>query len=115
MPVPAIDESLFVASTCAGDAAVYSSEIAHVKPHPGAFEAALRALDVDDPASAVYVGDRPYEDGHGAQRAGMRAVLVPHSDIPAEQQVPVDVRPDGVVQRLLDLLPLVDAWSGRRA
>ncbi len=97
------------------DGAVYSSEIEHAKPHPGAFAAALRAVDVDDPGSAVYVGDRPYEDVHGAQRAGLRAVLVPHSDIPAEQQVPVDVQPDAVVQRLLDLLPIVDAWSGRRA
>jgi len=95
------------------DGAVFSSEIPHAKPHPAAFAAALRAVDVDDPASAVYVGDRPYEDVHGAQRAGLRAVLVPHSDIPAEQQVPVDVRPDSVVQRLLDLLAVVDAWSGR--
>jgi putative hydrolase of the HAD superfamily len=97
------------------DGAVYSSEIAYVKPHPGAFAAALDAVGVDDPGEAVYVGDRPYEDVHGAQRAGLRAVLVPHSDIPVEQQVPVDVEPDAVVQRLLDLLPLVDTWSGRRA
>jgi putative hydrolase of the HAD superfamily len=95
------------------DAAVYSSEIPHAKPHPEAFAAALRALDVDEPASAVYVGDRPYEDVHGAQSAGLRAVLVPHSDIPAAQQVPVDVRPDAVVQRLLDVLDVVDRWSGR--
>jgi putative hydrolase of the HAD superfamily len=95
------------------DGAVYSSEIPHAKPHPAAFAAALRAVDVDDPASAVYVGDRPYEDVHGAQRAGLRAVLVPNSQIPKEQQVPVDVRPDAVVQRLLDLLPVVERWSGR--
>jgi putative hydrolase of the HAD superfamily len=93
------------------DGAVYSSEIEHAKPHPEAFAAALRAVGVDDPATAVYVGDRPYEDVHGAQRAGLRAVLVPHSDIPPEQQVPVDVQPDAVVQRLLDLLPVVDRWS----
>jgi putative hydrolase of the HAD superfamily len=95
------------------DGAVYSSEIPHAKPHPEAFAAALRAVDVDEPASAVYVGDRPYEDVHGAQRAGLRAVLVPHSDIPPAQQVPVDVQPDAVIQRLLDLLPVVDRWSGR--
>jgi len=92
------------------DGAVYSSEIAHAKPHPEAFAAALRAVGVNDPATAVYVGDRPYEDVHGAQRAGLRAVLVPHSDIPPEQQVPVDVQPDAVVQRLLDLLDVVDNW-----
>jgi putative hydrolase of the HAD superfamily len=95
------------------DGAVYSSEIAHAKPHPEAFRAAMAAVGVDDPAVCVYVGDRPYEDVHGAQRAGMRAILVPHSQIPGHQQVPVDVRPDGVAHRLLDVLDLVDALLGR--
>ena len=93
------------------DAAVYTSEIAHAKPHPEAFRRAMSAVGVDDPAACIYVGDRPYEDVHGAQRVGMRAVLVPHSDIPASQQVPVDVSPDGVAHRLLDVLHLVDAWN----
>jgi putative hydrolase of the HAD superfamily len=93
------------------DGAVYTSEIDYAKPHPLAFRAALDAVGVTDPAAAVYVGDRPYEDVHGAQRAGLRAVLVPHSDIPAEQQVPVDVEPDAVAHRLLDLLDIVDAWT----
>jgi putative hydrolase of the HAD superfamily len=93
------------------DGDVYSSEIPYVKPHPEAFGAAMAAVGVGDPATCVYVGDRPYEDVHGAQRVGMRAVLVPHSDIPAEQQVPVDVVPDGVAHRLCDVLDLVDAWN----
>ncbi|MCW2721417.1 MAG: HAD-superfamily hydrolase, subfamily variant 3, partial [Pseudonocardia sp.] len=58
----------------------------------------------------VYVGDRPYDDISGAKGAGMRAVLVPHSDIPAVQQVPVDVHPDGVIQRLSDLPELIAGW-----
>jgi putative hydrolase of the HAD superfamily len=92
------------------DGAVYTSEIPHSKPHPEAFRAAMAAVGVDAPERCVYVGDRPYEDVHGAQRVGMRAVLVPHSDIPAAQQVPVDVRPDGVAHRLLDVLGHVDGW-----
>ena len=92
------------------DGAVYTSEISHAKPHPVSFREALSAVGVSDPASAVYVGDRPYEDVHGAQRAGLRAVLIPHSDIPADQQVPVDVEPDAVAHRLLDLLDIVDGW-----
>ena len=90
--------------------AVYSSEIDWVKPHPMAFRAALDAVGVDDPGRAVFVGDRPFEDVHGAQQAGMKAVLVPHSDIPAVQLRPVENEPDAVIQRLLDLLPLVDQW-----
>jgi putative hydrolase of the HAD superfamily len=93
------------------DGAVYTSEIEYSKPHPEAFRAALAAVGVSDPASALYVGDRPYEDVHGAQQVGMRAVLVPHSDIPVDQQVPVDVVPDAVVERLSDVLGVVDAWS----
>jgi putative hydrolase of the HAD superfamily len=92
------------------DGAVYSSEIDHVKPHRAAFRAAMAAVGVADPGRCVYVGDRPYEDVHGAQRAGLRAILVPHSDIPPEQQVPVDVAPDGVAHRLLDVLTQVDTW-----
>ena len=71
----------------------------------------MAAIGVDDPATCVYVGDRPFEDVHGAQRAGMRAILVPHSDLPVEQQVPVDIHPDGVANRLLDVLDHVDRWG----
>jgi putative hydrolase of the HAD superfamily len=93
------------------DGSVYSSEISHAKPHPAAFRAAMAAVGVTEPARCVYVGDRPFEDVHGAQQVGMRAVLVPHSDIPPNQQVPVNVTPDGVAHRLLDVLDIVDAWA----
>ena len=93
------------------DGDVYSSEIGQAKPHPGAFRAAMRAVSVDDPARCVYVGDRPWEDVHGAQQVGLRAILVPHSDIPADQQVRVEARPDGIAYQLLDVLALVDGWA----
>jgi len=41
----------------------------------------------------------------------MRAVLVPHSDIPEHQQVPVDVTPDAVVRRLGEVLDVVRGWN----
>jgi putative hydrolase of the HAD superfamily len=93
------------------DADVYTSEIAHTKPHPEAFRAALAAMAVADPGTAVFVGDRVWDDIHGAKEYGMRAVLLPHSDIPDHQRGPVDGEPDAVIQRLADLLPLVDSWS----
>jgi putative hydrolase of the HAD superfamily len=92
------------------DAAVYTSEIAWMKPHPAAFAAALDAVGGVPAPEAVFVGDRPWDDISGAQAAGMRAVLVPHSDIPAVQQRPVSGEPDAVVTRLADLLPLIDSW-----
>ena len=51
----------------------------------------------------------------------MRAILVPHSDIPAGQRMPVDARPDAVAHELLDvaghrrpLEPRAPADRGRR-
>jgi HAD superfamily hydrolase (TIGR01549 family) len=92
------------------DGAVYTSEIAHTKPHPEAFRSAMAAVGVDDPARCVFVGDRPYDDISGARDIGMRAVLVPHSEIPISQQVPVDVEPDAIIDRLADLLQHIVTW-----
>ncbi len=87
------------------DGAAYSSEMPYTKPHPEAFQAAMRAVGVDDPGAVVFVGDRLFDDISGAKGVGMRAVLVPHSAVPAH-----DVEPDATIQRLADLLPLVVAW-----
>lgn len=93
------------------DGAVYSSEIPYTKPHPEAFRAAMAAVGVSAPGRVVFVGDRPYDDIHGAKQAGMRAVLVPHSAIPEAQKGHVEGDPDAVVQRLTDILAVVDAWN----
>lgn len=92
------------------DGAVYSSEIPWTKPHPLAFRAALDAVRVEDPAEAVFVGDRPFDDIHGAKSAGMRAVLLPHSDIPDVQRGHTEGQPDAVIAHLGELLAVVDAW-----
>ena len=89
------------------DGAVYSSEIPWTKPHPEAFRAAMAAVGEADPASCVFVGDRPYDDVHGAQRAGMRAVLIPHSAVPSYD----GAVPDAVITRLAELPAHLDIWS----
>jgi len=88
------------------DGAVYTSEIPWVKPHPEAFRAAMRAVGVLDPASCVFVGDRPYDDVYGAKGVGMRAVLVPNSDVPGFD----GAVPDAVITRLADLARHLDGW-----
>jgi putative hydrolase of the HAD superfamily len=88
------------------DGAVYSSEIAWAKPHPEAFRAAMAAVGMDDPADCVFVGDRPYDDVHGAKGAGMRAVLIPNSHVPAFD----GAVPDAVITRLSELPRHLDAW-----
>lgn len=94
------------------DGAVYSSEIPWTKPHPEAFLAAMAAVGATDPARCVYVGDRLFDDVYGAQNAGMRAVHVPHSAIPAHQIGHTVGEPDATIHRLAELLPLVDTWNG---
>ena len=88
------------------DARLYTSEMPFQKPHPDAFAAALQALDVDDPARAVFVGDRPWDDVAGAKGAGLRAILRPNPFVE-----PHAVEPDAVIEGLPDLVPLVDAWQ----
>jgi putative hydrolase of the HAD superfamily len=89
------------------DGAVYSSEIPWTKPHPAAFRAAMAAVGVEDPAACVFVGDRPYDDIHGAKSAGMRAVWIPHSEVPGYDAA----EPDAVITSLSELPPLLDRWS----
>ncbi len=88
------------------DARLYTSEMPHQKPHASAFVAALEALGIDDPTTAVFVGDRPWDDIVGAKRAGLRAVLRPNPLVE-----PYDVEPDAVIERLPDLVPLIDSWD----
>ena len=89
------------------DGAVYSSEIDWVKPHPEAFRAAMKAIGETEPAACVFVGDRPYDDIHGAKSAGMRAVLIYNSDVPGYS----GAEPDAVITRLSELLGHINRWS----
>ncbi len=92
------------------DGAVYTSEIPWTKPHPEAFRAAMAAIGVSDPGRCVFVGDRPFDDIYGASNVGMRTVLLPHSVIPDAQRGHIVGEPDAVIDRLGDLLPLIDNW-----
>ncbi len=79
-----------------------------MKPHPEAFRAALEALNVTEPARAVFVGDRPFDDIFGARQSGLRAVLRANPEVP-----PFDVVPDARIERLFDLIEVIDRWQGR--
>lgn len=86
------------------DVRCYTSEMTYTKPHPDAYMTVLERLDVQ-PKAAVMVGDRMYDDVHGARAVGMRGVWRRSAYTPG-----YDVEPDGVVDSLPDLLDLVDAW-----
>jgi putative hydrolase of the HAD superfamily len=95
------------------DGAVYTSELPWTKPDRRAFQAALDAVGVRDPSRAVFVGDRLFDDIFGAQRAGLRAVHLPHSVIPTWQTTGVVGQPDAVIGDLTELVPVVLGWTGR--
>ena len=90
------------------DVRCYTSELSRTKPHPIAFRTVLRDLGVR-PAETVFVGDRPYDDIYGAQVNGMRAVWVRSTSVPA-----YDVEPDATIDRLAELIPVVDGWLDSR-
>jgi putative hydrolase of the HAD superfamily len=88
------------------DVRLYTSELTHMKPHPSVFAAALDALEITDPASAVFVGDRQHDDVFGAKAAGLRGVWRRNEFVPG-----YDVEPDAVIDRLRDLEPILERWG----
>ena len=93
------------------DGDVYTSEVPWTKPSPEAFRAAMAAVGVSDPARCVYVGDRLFDDVWGAQNAGLRAIHIPLSAIPASQTGHSEGEPDAVVHRLSELGAVIAGWS----
>jgi putative hydrolase of the HAD superfamily len=71
----------------------------------------MDAVGATDPARCVYVGDRLYDDIWGARNAGLRAIHIPLSTIPADQVGHTEGEPDAVVHRLAEIATLVKAWS----
>jgi putative hydrolase of the HAD superfamily len=88
------------------DGTVYSSELPWAKPHREAFLAAMTAAGATDPAACVFVGDRPWDDIHGAQQVGMRTILIPHSEVPGF----AEVTPDAVISNLSELPAIIASW-----
>ena len=93
------------------DGDVYTSEVPWTKPAAEAFHAAMEAVKVSDPSRCVYVGDRLFDDVYGAQEAGLRAIHIPHSNIPSSQVGHSEGSPDAVAQRLSDIHQIVRSWE----
>jgi putative hydrolase of the HAD superfamily len=104
----AVHDRLFLRDQVADliDGTVYSSELPWTKPHPEAFRAAMAAVGEDDPAACVFVGDRPFDDVHGAKSIGMRGVLIQGSTVPPFEAAV----PDATITRLSELPRYLDLW-----
>lgn len=85
---------------------ILSSEMAQsCKPDPGIFAEALRRAGCR-PEEALFIGDTIAQDIAGANRAGMRSVLLWHRDDRDPPQA--EPRPYYVIRRIPDVLHLVE-------
>ena len=93
---PLLDAGVFVAGL---EYAADTEATVLGKPSPAYFEAALQALDAD-PERAWMVGDDIESDIRGAQRLGMRAVLVRTGKFRPDAVDEAGVHPDGIVSSI---------------
>ena len=92
------------------DYMLFTSETSTGKPHQTVFAEVLYNLDVA-PDEAAFVGDRLFDDIHGAQSIGMRGIWIPHSNIPASQSTDLGITPAATVQSLGEVLNVVTGWN----
>ena len=83
-------------------ALTFSSEVGVRKPHPAIYADALRKLGAQ-PSRTLFIGDRVREDVAGPKALGMRAVLIREWRQEDDPGVA-----DFVIQRLIELPPIVD-------
>ena len=85
---------------------VVTSETARAyKPLPEMFQLVLRELSVA-PEETVYVGDRLFEDVHGAAQAGLNPVWINRHDQPLDPELPA---PEHEISNLLELPALLSS------
>jgi putative hydrolase of the HAD superfamily len=90
------------------DAVVYTSDLAHSKPHPSVFLEVTAQLGVE-PEECVMVGDRMVDDVSGGLGAGMRAVWKRnHKPWPT----PKHIVPTATIDTLSELPELLHSWGG---
>jgi putative hydrolase of the HAD superfamily len=86
------------------DVRVSAADVGYLKPHPAIYHHLLARMD-SPPERAVFVGDRPANDIAGANAVGLTSVLVKPAYLARELE---DIRPDYHIERLDELLPLLE-------
>lgn len=97
------------------DVMVFSNEHGHCKPQPSIFEELRRGLDVAY-GEMVFIGDNPYVDVHGAQRAGMHGVLfvppVRGTAVAPHVEHGLEIVPSAIVTSLRELPGVIETLNG---
>ncbi len=92
------------------DARVSAADVGYLKPHPAIYHDLLGQLGLG-PRQAVFVGDRPANDIAGANEVGLVSVLICPPYLERELS---NVTPDYTIDRLDQLLPLIDQLQSVR-
>ena len=87
------------------DEAITSGETGYLKPHPAVFWRMLGLLKTM-PERAVFVGDSPQHDIAGANEVGMTSVFHYPTGLYRSLE---NIEPDHTVERMAELLPILDA------
>ncbi len=87
------------------DATVFCVDVGWRKPAPQIFQHALSLLDVDA-RDSVFVGDDPRQDVAGAERSGLRAILLDPRRASTDAPCPA-------IRSLEELLPLLDSMTAK--
>lgn len=88
-----------------------SEQAGSCKPHAGFFSYCARLAGVE-PGEVLFVGDSPFHDVGGAQRAGMRAALIVEDGVsPPGQDADEPPEPDYQITQLPELLPIARSGS----
>ena len=96
---PLLDSGAFVAGL---EYAAETEAVLLGKPSPAYFQAALDALDAN-PEFTWMVGDDIDADVAGAQRHGMKTVLVRTGKFRPDVVESTEIRPDGIVSSIAEL------------
>ena len=84
---------------------VISGNVGVGKPSPAIFDHALRLMNVQK-EDVWMVGDNKKTDIMGANKIGMKSIWIEH-DVKAEEQSPLNGKPDYTIKRLNELVELI--------
>ncbi|GAP13871.1 haloacid dehalogenase superfamily, subfamily IA, variant 1 [Longilinea arvoryzae] len=91
-----------------------SAEVGYRKPAARIFEMALEEMKAI-PEESLMVGDLLQADVVGAHNQGMRAVWIARRvDTPENRALAGQIKPDGIIESLAELPPLVERWNATR-
>lgn len=87
------------------DEILIGEDLAEKKPHKDAFSQLMQALDIDDPAQILHVGDCLHDDVKGAKDSGVKVIWFNPAKVEFDGSTP----PDHEISNLQDILQIIES------